>query len=126
MKLTRLKIGGREFALAFTLDAMMELQDKIDGFDMNELSNYVKTPSGMLDLLVAFARQGEYLEGRVLDADKHWFGAHISPAPSRIAKIQIALLDALSVGMKMEMEDSEDREVDVVLEGIKKKDATGN
>lgn len=125
MKLNKIKVGGREFALAFTLDAMLELQDVITNFDMNALSDYVKSPGGMLDLLTALARQGEYLEGRTLDVDKHWFGAHISPSPSRIAKLQIAILDTLGTGMKMDMEDADDVEIDVALADIKKKDGTG-
>ena len=124
MKLTKIKVGGREFSLAFTLDAMCELQDTIKDFNLGNLSDYVKTPGGMLDLLTALARQGEILEGRVPDFDRHWFGSRISPAPARIAAIQMKILDALAQGMKMDMESEDDEEVDVVLEDLKKKDGT--
>lgn len=124
MKRIQLKIGGRTFSLAFTLDAMCELQELIPDFNLAALSDYVKTPAGLRDMIVALARQGELLEGRVLDVDAAWFGSHISPSPRRIATIQVAVLEALSIGMTMETDDGEDREVDVALEDIKKNGPT--
>lgn len=123
MKRIKLKIGGRIFALAYTLDAMCELGETIPDFDMDKFSEYTKKPQQMLDLLVALAREGEALEGRTLDVDKKWFGSHISPAPASIAKVQVAIFTALADGMTMETDTGEDGEVDVVLEEIKKKDA---
>lgn len=120
MKTNTIKIGGRTFALAFTLDAMCQLQDNVPDFRLEKLAEYVKTPGGMLDLLVALAEQGELLEGRILDVDRKWFGSHISPAPARIAQIQIAIFEALSAGMSMENEGGDAGEEDVVLAEIKK------
>ena len=120
MKTTKIKIGGRIFALAFTLGAMCRLQDSIQDFRLEKLADYVKTPDGLLDLLTALAEQGEKLEGRILDVDRDWCALHISPAPAKIAGIQIKVFDALAAGMSMETEEGENGEVDVVLEDLKK------
>lgn len=123
MKKQHVKIGGKTFALAFTLNALCEFTDTIPGFDLSKLSEYIKTPRGLLDILFELARQGEALEGRVLDVDKNWFGLHIPPSPQRIAAIQIAVLNALAAGIEMETDDGSDgAETDEVLEEIKKKD----
>lgn len=123
MKTSKVKIAKREFSLAFTLDAMCRLQDTIENFDLGKLSDYVKTPNGLLDMLTILAEQGEMLEGRVLDVDRKWFGSHIPPAPNRIATIQMAILDAFTYGLTMETDDEEEGEVDVVLQQLKKNEA---
>lgn len=123
MKTTPLKIGKRTFALAFNLNAMEEMQNTIKDFDMSKLSDYVRTPGGMKDMITILARQGEYLEGRTLDVDREWIGAHIPPSQAKITEIHVALLNCLSDGLAMETEDEENEgEVDVVLEEIKKKE----
>ena len=123
MKTSKVKIAKREFSLAFTLDAMCRLQDTIENFDLGKLSDYVKTPNGLLDMLTILAEQGEMLEGRVLDVDRKWFGNHIPPAPNRIATIQMAILDAFTYGLTMETDDEEEGEMDVVLQQLKKNEA---
>ena len=125
MKTTQLKIGKRTFALAFTLDAMCRMQQTMQDFDLSKISERVKTPDGLLDMIVILAQQGELLEGRTLNVDRAWFGSHISPAPVRVAQIQIAVLNALAEGMRMETEDDEPGETDEVLAEIKKKETTG-
>ncbi len=122
MKSIKLKVGGRTFELAYTLDAMCELMDAIPDFDMDKFADYARNPRQMLDLLMALARQGEKLAGRTLDVDKAWFGSHISPAPISIAKVQAAIFEALVAGMTMETDTGEEGEVDVVLEQLKKKE----
>lgn len=127
MKTKKLKVGGREFALLFDLNAMQAMEDGIKDFDLSKLSDYVRTPGGMLDIITILAREGEEAEGRVLDVDKRWFGRHISPAPAKIANIHIVILDTLREGLSMETEDDDDGgEVDVVLEEIKKKETTAD
>ena len=121
MKQHTVTIGGRTFALAFTLDALCSLQDMIDDFDLSKIVDYVKTPKGMLCTLTAMAEQGELLEGRILDVDRKWFGSHISPSPASIAAIQSAILDAMAAGIMMETDSGPEGEVDVVLQEIKKK-----
>lgn len=117
------KIAKRTFPLAFTLGAMEELQNKIENFNLAKLQEYVKSPSGLMDILLALMRQGAILEGKTLDVDRTWLASHLSPAPIRMAPIQVAILNALSDGLTMEAEEDEG-EVDVVLEEIKKKETT--
>lgn len=120
MKQHTVTIGGRTFALAFTLDALCSLQDMIDDFDLSRIVDYVKTPKGMLSLLTAMAEQGEALEGRILDVDRHWFGSHTSPSPARIAEIQAALLGTMTDWMMMETDNGQEEVQDAVLQEIKK------
>lgn len=122
MKTTPLKIGKRTFALAFDLNAMEAMQNTIPDFDLGKLSDYVRSPGGLLDLITILAKEGEELEGRQLDVDRKWFGAHISPSPTKIANIHVTILDCLRDGLTMETDDEDEGEVDVVLEELKKKE----
>ena len=124
MKTTPLKIGKRTFALAFTANALAELEETVEGFDIANIAETTKSMKTLLDVVTSLAKAGEELEGRTLDVDRKWFGAHISPAPLSIAKVQIAVLNAFSEGLRMEAEENEDGEVDVVLEDLKKKENT--
>ena len=123
MKKHTIKIGGKTFPLAFTLDAMIMLQENIKDFDIGQLADYTREPKTLVELIYAMAAQGAYLDGHPLEEDRRWFGAHISPAPKRIVAMQIIALNALNDGMKMETEDDDAEEVDVVLEELKKKDS---
>lgn len=122
MEKRTVKIAKRTFPLAFTLGAMEELEQKIENFNLSKLQDYVKSPSGLLDILLALMRQGELLEGRILDVDRAWLSSHLSPSPIRMAPIQIAIMNALSDGLSMEAEEDDGGAVDVVLEEIKKKE----
>jgi len=125
MKTTPLKIGKRTFALAYTAEALARFEETVDGFDQARIAEQTKTMSTLLDAVTILAREGEYLEGRELDVDRRWFGAHISPSPLSMAKVQMAVLGAFAEGIRMEAEADEDEgEVDVVLEELKKKENT--
>lgn len=117
-----IKIGGRTFELAFTLDAMAEMERSIPGFDLSKISEYPRTAQGLGDVLLALMRQGEYLQGRALDVDRAWLGAHIKPAAASVTRLQVAVLDALTEGLTMETEQQENEEQDLVLLEIKKKE----
>ena len=127
MKTTPLKIGKRTFALAFTADALADLEETIENFDIAKVSETTKSMKTRLDIVTVLARAGEDLEGRTLDVDRRWFGSHISPAPLSVAKVQVAVLNAFAEGFRMEAETEDEGEVDVVLEELKKKetDSTG-
>ena len=123
--MTEIKIADRTFALAFTLNAMIEMQQHIPEFSMAKISEYPRTPEGLRTIILALAREGEYLEGRKLDIDAAWLGSHIKPSPARIAKIQTAIVQAIMEGMELENDDGSDEETDVVLEEIRKKETPG-
>jgi len=125
MKTTPLQVGGREFRLAFTLDAMCAMEDAIEGFDISKLTDYIRHPKGLVQMVRILAEQGELLAGRTLDVDARWFGQRISPSPASVSRVQMAVLSALSDGMTMETDDGARGEEDVVLSEIKKKETTG-
>ena len=118
-----IKIHGREFALAFNVNVMETLENTIDDFDVGKITEYVKKPGGLKDVLVAMTKEGEDIEGRKLDVDREWFGRYMGASGPALAKIQIAIFNTLRKAMFMETEtEEEDGEVDVVLEEIKKKE----
>lgn len=120
----KIEIAGREFPLAFTLKTMIRMKNEIKDFDYGDLSKLLMTPEGMLDVIYALMVSGAALEGKALDVDKDWVGERIPPSRTKLAEIQIAASNALVSGMEMETESEadQDREVDVVLEDIKKKE----
>ena len=127
MKTVHLKIAGRDFALAFTLDAMADMAESIKSFDIETLTDHVKSPRDLVTIIYCLARQGELLEGRKLDVDRDWFGCHLSPHPRQAFRVQTAAFEALAEGLKMETEeDDPDEEKDVALEEIKKKETNIN
>lgn len=122
MNAITVRIRKRTFAMAFTLDAMAELQDLIPDFNLSDVYKYPKTPRGLADMLYVLCKHGEALEGRALDVDRAWFGT-LSPAPARCAAYQVAVFECLNQAFSMENDqDGQEDEVDVVLEEIKKKD----
>lgn len=126
MKIIRVKFAKREFPLAFTMDALAAIEDMIPDFNIANLGEYSRNPRTLCDMLYCLAQQGSALEGKTLDVDRAWIGSHLSPAPAQTAKIQIAVLNALAEGMKMETEEEEQGEVDVTLEEIKKNETKGD
>ena len=125
MKIIRVKFAKREFPLAFTMDALAEIEDMIPDFNIGELGTYARNPRHLCDMLYCLARQGAVLEGKTLDVDRSWIGSHISPSPAQSVKIQVAVLNALTEGMRMDTEEEEAGEVDVTLEEIKKNGTKG-
>jgi len=123
VKTHKIKIGGREFTLAFTLRAMLKMQQRIEGFDFNQIDKLVQTPDGMLQALYILAENGEKLEGRTIDVDEDWFALRIPANLRKFVTIQLAITETLTDGMSMEAEDDDERsrEVDVVLQEIQKK-----
>lgn len=116
-----IRIGGRDFRMAFTLDGLALLEKLNDGFDVTKITDCAKSPKGLGDLIYVMVQQGEYLEGRDLDVDRAWIGARLSPAPKAILDMRMKVLDCIGEGMAMETEQDEEGEVDVTLAEIKKK-----
>lgn len=124
-KIRPVRIGGREFHLAFTLRAMLQLRQRFDGFDFGNLNETVATPEGLLAALYILAENGELLEGRKLDVDEDWFALNVPANVRKFISIQLAVMEALTAGMEMEADadDERGREVDLVLQEIQKKSA---
>ena len=118
-----IKIHRRTFALAFNVNVMENLENTIENFDVGKITEYVKKPGGLKDVVVAMTKEGEDMEGRKLDVDRDWFGRYMGASGPALAKVQIAIFNTLRKAMFMETEsDDGEGEVDVVLEEIKKKE----
>ena len=102
VKTHKIKIGGREFTLAFTLRAMLKMQQRIEGFDFNQIDKLVQTPDGMLQALYILAENGEKLEGRDIDVDEDWFALRIPANLRKFVTIQLAITETLTDGMSRE------------------------
>lgn len=122
-KTRTVKIAGREFTIAFTLKAMIEMQNDIADFDLEDINHIVTKPEMLVSVLYILAKSGAALEGKTLDVDKEWFSVHIPPNIKKLFSLQLSVIEACVDGMTMETEEEEDREreVDVILQEIQKK-----
>ena len=122
----KIKIGGKVFPLAFPLRAMIEMQNTVEGFDLNDVSKTTKDFSTLMRMLWILADNGARLEGGKLEEDLEWFTLHTPVSTRKLLAIQIAVIDTVAEWMMMETEEEDewDREVDVVLQEIQKKRQT--
>lgn len=121
----KIKIGGRDLALAFTISAM-DAMELVTGtpVDLENIKETVvescKDRRKLLDLVAILAHEGAALDETAAEADAAWLAKHMRPG--NLPRVQIAVLGAVADGMRMESADGEDdEEVDVVLEELKKK-----
>ena len=121
MKAHEIKIGGRVFPLAFTLKTMIQLQEEIEDFDLDNVGKIVSSASGMRDMLYALAVGGAALNDQKLDVGKDWFAAKTPASAARIAVITSEIIETIADYMMMETDkEDEGEEVDVTLQEIKK------
>jgi len=122
----KIKIGGKVFPLAFPLRAMIEMQNTVEGFDLNDVSKTAKDFSTLMRMLWILADNGARLEGRKLEEDLDWFTLNTPVNTRKLLAIQLAVINTVAEWMSMETEDEDewDREVDVVLQEIQKKRQT--
>ncbi len=119
--MVEIKIRKQILSLAFTLDAMAEMEKTIPDFTLNDIYKYPRSAGTLADMLYILAKYGEDLAGRQLAMDRKDFG-RLSPSPAKIAELQVAVFKALAEGLTMETDDDEDQEQDVVLNELKKKE----
>lgn len=118
-----LKVGGKEFHLVFSLGTMERMEEMIEDFDLSKIDAILRKTKGLLDILFLLAEQGAIIEGRKLEEDRAWFGAHAPASQKWIISAHEAIVSTLVDGMSMETDDADpDEEVDVVLEELKKKE----
>jgi hypothetical protein len=124
MKKHSIKIAGREFPLAFSLNTMVRFQDENPDFNYENIDEEIKTPRGLIDVMYSLAKSGAALNDQVLDVSKEWMAERISPSFDSLVNLRSAVVETLSDGMHMETleKENKDREVDVVLEELKKKE----
>lgn len=124
VRMRNVKLAGREFPLAFTLRAVIALQnDPESGFDSGDIRKTITKMDGMVNVLYEMAKDGAELSGKPLDADRQWFELHIPMNQRKIISIQLAILNTVAEWMTMEAEEDEEegREIDLVLQEIQKK-----
>ena len=125
--MVNVKVGGRELALAFTVDAMDELEKRLgEPIDLTTLQQAIVSKLADRRVLLAvaciLAQQGEYLAGRDPDFDETWLRRHAKPGQQ--ISLHASVVQAIAEGLSMETgETDENAEVDVVLEELKKKQA---
>ena len=117
----QLKIGDREFPLKFTLRTLIRMQEDLPDFH-DDFNAYITTPKGLMNTIYYLALSGAALEDKELDVSKDWMAERIPANGKRLQEIQKTVVSVLVEGNRMESEEEEeqDREVDVVLEEIKK------
>lgn len=124
----RIKVGGRELALAFTLGAMDEIERRTETkIDLRDVKQTIIDATGdrhkLVSILTAMAAEGAALENREPDVDEAWLTHHMRPG--LLPKMQVAMFEAVAEGMSMETADEDgDEEIDLVLEELKKKQGT--
>jgi len=120
------KIAGRVFPLAFPLRAMLEMQNRIEGFNFNDISKMVSKPEILLPMLLILAENGALLNGEKLDVDLDWITLHTPANLKKLISLQLAVIETITDGMSMETEEDDEREheVDLVLQEIQKKSPT--
>ena len=122
-KTYKVKIGGREFPLAFTLRTLIRLKQDNPDFDVSDIGKAASDPDDMVRILYYMMEDAAKLAGKTLDVDREWIALHIPVNARKFIAIQLAINHAATEGMKMEAEEDEDegREVDLVLQEIQKK-----
>lgn len=117
--MTKIKVGGRELALDFTIAAMDRMEQALgEAIDLSNLQKAVVEKTGDRKALIAVIWA---MAEPPVEAD--WLSAHVRPG--RLINLRRAALEAMTEGMLMETEEpDENEEVDVVLEEIKKNDNT--
>ena len=120
------KCNGMVFHLAFTLDAMDAMEDAT-GVTLSEQRFSIATKADraqLLEVLAILAEAGAIQRGvkypEIYDAQ--WFRENLTPG--MLIEASKAVANTINDAMRMETEaDSDDDEVDLVLEEIKKKES---
>ena len=120
-----IKMGGREFALLFNVEAMDELEKVVGGpLDLTNLQQelFAKLTDRhvLTEAAYILAMAGERARGRAADVDLAWFKSRLKPGAQM--RLYTKVIEALTDGLVMETsEGSDEDEVDVVLAELKKK-----
>ena len=120
-----IKMGGREFALLFNVEAMDDLEKVVGGpLDLTNLQHelFAKLTDRhvLTEAAYILAMAGERARGREADVDLTWFKSRLKPGAQM--RLYTRVIEALTDGIVMETgEGSDEDEVDVVLAELKKK-----
>ena len=107
-----IQVGKRTFPVRFDLGAWMEIDERFGGLDQMEAD---KTVKARIACLAIFARAGARYCG------EEYLTKNLSPKALAQANRQASR--AFVAGMKREMAEDDDEDIDVVAEELKKKEA---
>jgi len=116
-----METGGGKFTLRYDLQAMVDAEEKYDSFDeLSRMTGGKKAPvKATLDMLTYMANAGERHKGREGKFTPEWFVNNLTPV--QMDKAKIMMQHAIMIGLYRENPADDDKEVDVVLEMIRKK-----
>lgn len=112
-----IQVGKRTFPVRFDLGAWMEIDERFGGLDQMEADKTVKARIACLAIL---ARAGAHYCGGEAPTEEY-LTKNLSPKALAQANRQASR--AFVAGMKREMAEDDDEDIDVVAEKLKKKEA---
>ena len=112
-----IQVGKQTFPIRFDLGAWMEIDERFGGLDQLDAD---KTVKGRIACLAIFARAGARYHGGEAPTEEY-LAQHLSPKALAQANRQASR--AFVAGMKREMAEDDDEDIDVVAEKLKKKEA---
>ena len=122
--MVKMRIAGRDWPLKFTLNAMDTIEDHT-GCTIDALNIAVKTKkdrANLLEIVAALIKAGA-AEGEDTPTVE---ALRAALSPGELLEALRPVSDAISEGMKMQTDKTDENEaVDVVLEEIKKKESPG-
>lgn len=123
--MTRIKMGGRELALAFTIGAMDRLEEKLgEPVELESIKETVvaqlKDRRKLVTILAILSAEGAALDGGEA-INEAWIKQHVRPG--MLPRAQMAVLEAVADGLRMETAESTDEseKKDLIWEELKKK-----
>lgn len=117
-------VGGREIRLAYDLRAQITIDSEI-GMDWDELRDCInrlkkaKNTKIVVQCIRILGNRGLQKDGKKPDLTDDWLMDHISLKDMLAYKI--AILGVLTAGWYMETDDSQEREIDLGLAELRKK-----
>ena len=115
-------IKDKVIPLLFDMAAFGEIEETVGSLaDLNAVLNGEKRIKSLIKIITIMGNQGLEENGEKPTLDEKWVGRNLKPY--MLAECQMAVVSAISEGMKMETED-DGKERDLVLEEIEKKSET--
>ena len=112
-----IQVGKQTFPIRFDLGAWMEIDERFGGLDQMDAD---KTVKGRIACLAIFARAGARYHGGEAPTEEY-LAQHLSP--KALAQANRQATRAFVAGMKREMAEDDDEDIDVAAEELKKKEA---
>lgn len=116
-------IKDKKIPLLFNMVAFGEIEENIGSLaDLNGVLNGDKRIKSIIKMITIMGNQGLEENGEKPTLDEKWVGRNLKPF--MLAECQMGIITAIGEGMKMETENDDGKERDLVLEEIEKKSET--